>query len=126
MKLTIKHKVLSGLAILLFILIITNPSIQAFKEHVGSNTYSGLYREKNFFVASVYRYHSREYVGVIGNFINKSEDVNSNTIKSDTTVKDPFAEFGGHIVKDTMIGKYKVSNYKKLDQPIHIIIDSSK
>ena len=84
MKLTIKQKSLAGIAMLLLILIVTNPSIQAFKEHVGSNTYSGLYRDKNFFVASVYRYHSREYVGVIGNFIKggyRHSDVVPDTVR---------------------------------------------
>lgn len=91
MKLTIKQKFLAWIVILLIVLIITNPSAQAFKEHVGSNTYSGIYRDRNFFVASVYTYHRAIYLGVIGNFVREGYEhyitATPDTVR-DTTVKD--------------------------------------
>lgn len=80
MKLKTKQKLLGGISGFLLLLIITNPSAQAFKEYVGSNSYYGLYRERNFFVASIYRYEGDEYVAVIGNFIEENKQM---TIISD-------------------------------------------
>lgn len=71
MKLTpsTRKKLLIGAAVLLLILIITNPSISSFKAFRGSNTYLGLERPANLFICSVYRdYDSNRYLGIVGNF----------------------------------------------------------
>lgn len=111
MKLTAKQKILAGIAGFLLILIITNPSAQAFKEYIGSNSYNGLSRDKNFFIASIYEYDGNRYIALIGNFIkedkkhqpistryndgNEKMSADSALAKTDT-VSDPFKEFGGH------------------------------
>ncbi len=69
MTLTTKQKrwaIATGVTLLL---IITNPSISAFKAYIGSNTYRGLERPLNFFICSVYRYGGEKYLGVVGNFM---------------------------------------------------------
>jgi hypothetical protein len=78
---TNKAYLISGICA--FILIITNPSISAFKAHQGASSYSGLVRKYNFFIFSVYECGSEvdawgksnnnaiyngEYVAVLGNF----------------------------------------------------------
>lgn len=74
MKLTLKQKTLMGVSGLLLLLIITNPSAQAFKEHVGANSYSGIHKDKNLFVLSVYKYRNEKYIGLVGNFWEAGED----------------------------------------------------
>lgn len=53
MKLTLKQKLLSGLAILFIVLIITNPSAQSFKEYSGYSTYEA-YIETTIFLFVAY------------------------------------------------------------------------
>jgi hypothetical protein len=74
MKLSLKQKCLAMLGVFLLLLIITNPSAQAFKEYIGFNY--GVHRDKNFFIMSVYDYHHIEYVGLVGNFIKEGKDEN--------------------------------------------------
>jgi len=50
-------------------LLITNPSLQAFKAHQGEVSYEGLNRKYNFFVFSIYGDGTSQYIGVLGNFI---------------------------------------------------------
>ncbi|QEM03315.1 hypothetical protein DIU31_007180 [Mucilaginibacter rubeus] len=79
----------------LLLLIITNPSISAFKAFRGRDSYSGLKRPLNLFVASVYKEHSKKFIGFFGNFIDISNNpevlttpVVADTIKHDSTVYD--------------------------------------
>ncbi len=89
----------------MLLLIITNPSISAFKAYIGSNTYRGLERPLNFFICSVYRYGGEKYLGVVGNFMTwpKFESATHTSSKQLFSKKekkdDPFAEFGGHRIK---------------------------
>lgn len=87
MKLTKKQKVLTGIASLCFILIITNPSATAFKAYKG---YSGR-RSLNLFIFSVYKTGEMKYVGLFGNFIEmknkRYEDVAQINTPVDTIVK---------------------------------------
>ena len=53
---------------ILVILIVTNPSVSAFKDHLGAPSTLGMERKYNFFVCSIFRYDT-EYIGVLGNFI---------------------------------------------------------
>jgi len=91
-------------------MIITNPSISAFKAYSGEN--SGITRPINLFICCVYKGDgSTEYIGLLGNFIpiNKPkpydpnwnapnpDSVFSDEKKVDTGKTDPYAEFGGHI-----------------------------
>ncbi|MCW3108510.1 MAG: hypothetical protein JWQ09_3016 [Segetibacter sp.] len=69
MKFTIKQKVWLGVSGLLLLLIITNPSAQAFKEYVGSSSYEGLHKETNYFICSKYTdQYNFNYIGILGNF----------------------------------------------------------
>ena len=52
----------------LILLIITNPSIKAFKEYLGVQSFNGLRRSVNFFIVSIYKSDEGEYIAVIGNF----------------------------------------------------------
>lgn len=76
MKLTKRRKLSIGIAALLFLLIITNPSITAFKAYRGADSYEGLSRSSNLFILSDYRDYSDEYIGFLGNFwrINQADD----------------------------------------------------
>jgi len=71
LNLTRRQRVRYGIAAFLLLLIITNPSISQFKAYVGSNTYQGLYRPVNLFICSLYKAQGHQYVGVLGNFIEK-------------------------------------------------------
>lgn len=53
---------------ILLLLIITNPSQKAFKEYLGTNSYSGLQRTNNFFVCDIFKNEDIKYVGFLGNF----------------------------------------------------------
>jgi len=75
MTLTLKQKYLTGTGILLLILIITNPSAQAFKEYIGSSTYEGLHKQTNLFVVSIYKERGTEYIGVLGNFFKVEKEL---------------------------------------------------
>ncbi|SDT56548.1 hypothetical protein SAMN05216490_4072 [Mucilaginibacter mallensis] len=68
MKLSRKNKILLGTGIVLLILIITNPSVSAFKTFRGRAGYEGLKRPVNLFLYSVYKDHSTEFIGLFGNF----------------------------------------------------------
>jgi hypothetical protein len=87
MKLTLKQKLLSGLAILFIVLIITNPSAQVFKEYSGYSTYEGLHRNNNFFICSIYRRGGNKYLGIVGNFFKISR------LPIDTTSQAPPIDF---------------------------------
>jgi hypothetical protein len=56
----------------LLLLIITNPSISAFKVYRGRDSYAGLKRSLNMFVFSIYEEHPNKFVGLLGNFIDIS------------------------------------------------------
>jgi hypothetical protein len=51
------------------ILLITNPSLKAFKEYKGREEYAGLKRKYDFFICSVYTHGNSTYLGIAGNFI---------------------------------------------------------
>jgi len=94
MKLSRKQWIPIGI---LLLFIITNPSASAFKEYIGSNTYSGLKRTTNLFVCSVYKHYGSEYFGIFGNFIElKEPEIKHDTVKEyindntmvDTNMKD--------------------------------------
>lgn len=55
--------------IIIGILIITNPSISAFKVYRGAESYEGLKRPLNLFILSEYKIRSHKYIGIFGNFI---------------------------------------------------------
>lgn len=64
-----KKRTLIGLGCLVLILIITNPSMQSFKEFLGESSYDGLSRKYNFFLFSIYKdYDGDLYLGFLGNF----------------------------------------------------------
>lgn len=53
---------------MLALLIITNPSVTAFKTYLGRSSYAGLQRPVNLFVCAFYKDRSGEYFGMVGNF----------------------------------------------------------
>ncbi|RKR83103.1 hypothetical protein BDD43_3304 [Mucilaginibacter gracilis] len=89
MTLTIKRKGLIGLACIILLFIITNPTIKDFKEHLGVSKYEGLYRNHNFFIFSIYgEYDTSEYwIAIAGNFFgveeNKSQANNESSINNE-------------------------------------------
>lgn len=54
--------------VILAVFVVTNPSITAFKNYLGSENYEGLSRPVNLFVFSFYKDVTKLYVGVFGNF----------------------------------------------------------
>ncbi len=67
MKLTKKHYILLAI---LCLLIITNPSITAFKAYEGNHAYpERIRRPVNLFIFSEYTADSHRYIGILGNFI---------------------------------------------------------
>jgi len=84
MKLSKKHYILLGI---LCLLVITNPSITAFKAHQGANSYEGLSRQANFFIFSKYQdNYGFEYIGVLGNFFDLpiNSTVTTDSVKVDS------------------------------------------
>lgn len=63
-------------AIVLFILLWTNPSMKRFKDFRGENSYEGLKRTHNFGVLSIYTDARDKYIGFLWNFIHIGEDDN--------------------------------------------------
>ena len=59
----------------LLLLIITNPSVKAFKDYLGKTSYINMRKENNFFVGSLYSYNGESYFAIAGNFfkITKAE-----------------------------------------------------
>ena|ERR1700712_1175935 len=112
MTLTFKQKLLAGAGILLLILIITNPSAQAFKEYVGSS--EGVHKQSNFFAWTIYRKAGSRYLGLFGNFFRLSEsNYTVNAQKQDTVLKEPtnkltISQFAAKI-------KSKYPEYKDVD-----------
>ena len=53
---------------IIVILIITNPSVTAFKTYLGRDSYYGLKRPANLFICAFYKDHTKDYFGMIGNF----------------------------------------------------------
>lgn len=56
------------LPLLLLVFIITNPSIKAFKNYIGTSSDNNLRRVNNFFLFSIYEYYDERYVGIASNF----------------------------------------------------------
>lgn len=107
-----KAFLIMGAVLLLFI--ITNPSVKAFKEYIGINTYQGLHRTHNFFVASTYLYNGSSYTGILGNFwiTNKPEITSSAEVIDTSSVV---------IIDTTMIGDNESVDYapsKRVHSPV--------
>jgi hypothetical protein len=51
------------------VFVLLNPSITAFKEYLGINSYDGIQRKYNFLLCSVYEYDQNKYLGIGANFI---------------------------------------------------------
>lgn len=75
--------------IILGVLVITNPGVEAFKIYLGKTTIHGMKRKFNFFLFSIYNYDNTDYFAFCGNFV---ELERKNEI-------DPFKEFGGELIK---------------------------
>lgn len=122
MKLTKKQKIYAGIAAFLFLLIITNPSVTAFKTYRGLNTYKGLKRPLNLFVYSIYQEDEFDedgdfikdgdkYLAVFGNFWDVSPMMVINTpdsLKKSNAERLSVSEFAQLI-------KSKYPEYKHID-----------
>lgn len=91
-----KHYILLGV---LALLIITNPSITAFKAYSGESR--GVTKPVNLFIASVYSVDGDyEYVGLMGNFIKvkspKPVDYNANKPNPDSVFSDSMVDTPKH------------------------------
>lgn len=99
---------------ILALFIITNPSVKDFKDYLGENSYGGLHRTSNYFVASSYRMGGFKYIGFFGNFwkeepkyyfksfdnaVKDSLKIDSTRIIDSSVHTDPFAKYGGHEIK---------------------------
>lgn len=78
-----KKKVLYVAGAILILLIVTNPSMQSFKEFLGKNTYHGLSRKTNFFVFSSFSNEGINYIGVFGNFIHYVGEIEGKKIAAE-------------------------------------------
>lgn len=78
---------------IILVFIITNPSIKAFKEYLGRTSYYQLRRDYNFFLCGLYNYHGDRYFAVAGNFFKIDKPI------AHKPPTDPFAEFGGHLIR---------------------------
>jgi hypothetical protein len=57
-------------ACIIFLFVITNPTIQSFKAFLGDSDYDGLRRKMNFMIFSIYEdFRHDSYIGILGNFI---------------------------------------------------------
>ncbi|WP_255157529.1 hypothetical protein [Ferruginibacter sp. HRS2-29] len=58
----------SALAVLLIVLLITNPGVKRFKDFSGDSSYSDFKRTQNWFLFSIYEdYDHTEYIGILFN-----------------------------------------------------------
>lgn len=55
-------------AILVVLLLITNPRPKKFGDYLGYQNLPGARRVSNFFLFSVYEFGGKQYVGALGNF----------------------------------------------------------
>lgn len=62
------RKLLITIAVVIGLFIITNPTAKRFKEFCGTKTYSGLKREQNWIIFSVYSEDGYKYLGIVLNF----------------------------------------------------------
>ncbi len=86
---------------ILALLLLTNPSISAFKAYRGSVNYANPKRPLNLFICSVYQDHNLKFLGFLGNFVPvNAPGYKVDSGKVDSTKKDPFAEFGGHAISN--------------------------
>ena len=126
-----KKKVLYLLGGITMLFIITNPSINSFKEHLGKTSANGMSRKYNFFLFSIYRAHY-DYLGIAGNFFeltpphsdyrqyptpiysktNKSND-SLNLFSTDTTRKIPHKKNKGDSEIDKEITDFLKKSKKK-------------
>jgi hypothetical protein len=95
-----KKKILIGVSILILLLIVTNPSANALKDHLGIRSTFGIQRKYNFFLFSIYTY-DKEYIGIIGNFIG----IDTNSVAQKQTVLSlPYKERVYAAMKDNVPG----------------------
>ena len=76
---------LLGIVAILLLFIFTNPSLRDLKEFVGTNSYDGLHKSRNFFLWSCFAddQHNKKYIGVLGNLFElKNETVPLSTTKT--------------------------------------------
>jgi hypothetical protein len=64
----LKKTILFTLGGMLCMMIVTNPSLNSFREHIGNTNNGILKKESNWFIFSVYRLNKMRYLGIIGNF----------------------------------------------------------
>lgn len=130
---SIKWKLASSFAIITFILIITNPSLLAFKEHIGNYKDGVVSRESNFFVCSIFKFNTRRYIGIAENFFKlKPEEYHaqnaystSNSIKFDSS-SDGIALFDTSSVVTEKTIRNRHPSQKQLDKELDEFIKNKK
>lgn len=108
---------------ILLLLIITNPTVKAFKDYKGISSIVGVQRISNAFIFSIYQYHQKKYIAVVGNFWN----ITPNNSLVDTKIInkfplpafDEFSYYGGHklytIEEFANLVKKKYPDYNEVD-----------
>lgn len=92
----------------LALLVITNPSPNAFKDYLGIKTTVGIQRRGNLFICSYYEYEDK-YFAIAGNFFQiKTDSVSS---KKDTVVKTKIVSYNPYEYK--LWNALNSSNYYK-------------
>ncbi len=101
-------RILIVFAVILLLLIITNPSVKRFKDFIGSNSSKGLRRTSNWVLFSYYKDNTDDkYFGILLNFFHINNTFkNENEIKEDSTAVSP---------DTTSINDINTNNNKKMD-----------
>lgn len=89
------------------ILIVTNPSITAFKSYRGKETYEGLRRPLNFWVCSVYRDKGSEFIGILGNFWRVTQHYSATGVSTIDLDSARMSDTSIHTSSDKLLMLYK-------------------
>jgi hypothetical protein len=64
-----KSKFISAAACIVAVFLVTNPSLQAFKDYLGVAYSQGISKKTNLFVLSFFQRHEDQYIGLLGQLL---------------------------------------------------------
>jgi hypothetical protein len=124
-----KRKILMVAAAVLVVTVLSNPSIQSFKEYIGNKRDVTLSRPSNYFIFSIYQCNGSRYIGAFGNFfyIKKEQPrhINQST-NTEVHVDDELSPFGNPPWDTIKKKKFKYDDKKSVDENLNDFIKINK